>query len=101
VVSPLVKAAIHGSDPNWGRIVTALGYSGTYFEPEKIELAIGNICLVKDGHQLPFDEKEIIGALDSPEVKISLKLNLGVAQATAWGCDLSEEYVTINSQYTT
>jgi glutamate N-acetyltransferase/amino-acid N-acetyltransferase len=101
VVSPLVKAAIHGSDPNWGRIVTALGYSGVDFEPDKIELIIGDICLVKDGHQLPFDKKEIARMLDWPEVKINLKLNLGAARATAWGCDLSEEYVTINSRYTT
>ncbi len=101
VTSPLVKAAIHGSDPNWGRIITALGYSGVEFEPDKIGLSIGNICLVKDGHQLPFGRKEIIKVLDGAEVKVGLKLNLGEAKATAWGCDLSEEYVTINSQYTT
>ena len=101
VTSPLVKSAIHGSDPNWGRIITALGYSGVEFEPAKIGLSIGDICLVKDGRQLPFGREEIVKVLDGAEVKVGLGLNLGEAEATAWGCDLSEEYVTINSQYTT
>jgi len=101
VASPLVKAAVHGSDPNWGRIITALGYSGVEFEPEKIGLAIGDICLVKEGRQFLFEREKVVRALGGAEVKIDLKLNLGAAQATAWGCDLSEEYVTINSQYTT
>jgi len=101
VGSPLVKAAVHGSDPNWGRIITALGYSGVEFEPEKIDLYIGDICLVRDGHKLAFSEDEVIRVLDGAEVPISLGLNLGQAEATSWGCDLSEEYVTINSQYMT
>jgi len=99
--SPLVKAAVHSSDPNWGRIVAAVGRSGVEVVESKIDLYIGNICLVKDGHQLPFDREKVVAVLGSSDVPITLQLNLGTATATAWGCDLSEEYVTINSQYTT
>ncbi len=101
VSSPLVKAAIHGSDPNWGRIVTALGYSGVRFEPGRVDLNIGDIFILKEGRQLPFSREEVVEALKAEEVEVGLNLNLGEAEATAWGCDLSEEYVTINSQYTT
>ena len=101
VSSPLVKAAIHGSDPNWGRIVTALGYSGVGFEPDRVDLNIGDIFILKEGRQLPFSREEVVEALKAEEVEVGLNLNLGEAEATAWGCDLSEEYVTINSQYTT
>jgi len=101
VSSPLVKAAVHGSDPNWGRIVAAVGRSGVEVVESKLDLYIGNICLVKAGHQLPFDGEKVMAVLGSSKVPITLQLNLGTATATAWGCDLSEEYVTINSQYTT
>ncbi|MDI6814541.1 MAG: bifunctional glutamate N-acetyltransferase/amino-acid acetyltransferase ArgJ [Dehalococcoidales bacterium] len=101
VSSPLVKAAIHGSDPNWGRIMAAVGRSGVEVVESKIDLYIGNICLARCGHQLLFDKEEVVAILRSPEVPIRLQLNLGTATATAWGCDLSEEYVSINSQYTT
>ena len=99
--SPLVKSAIHGSDPNWGRVVVAAGRSGVDVVEAKIDLYIGGICLVKAGHPLPFNKKEVVKILDENEVSIVLNLNLRRATATAWGCDLSEEYVTINSQYTT
>ena len=101
VSSPLVKAAVHGSDPNWGRMVAAVGRSGVEVVESKIDLHIGNICLVKGGHQLPFDREKVRAVLSSNKVPITIQLNLGTATATAWGCDLSEEYVTINSQYTT
>jgi glutamate N-acetyltransferase/amino-acid N-acetyltransferase len=101
VGSPLVKAAVHGSDPNWGRVVAAAGRSGVKLVEEKIELYIGNICLLNKGCPLPFDRGEVVRLLDGSEVNITLNLNLGSAQATAWGCDLSEEYVAINSEYTT
>ena len=101
VSSPLVKAAVHGSDPNWGRIIAAVGQSGADVVEAKIDLYIGNICLLKEGCPLLFDEKAVIEILGSNEVPINIQLNLGAAAATAWGCDLSEEYVTINSQYTT
>ncbi len=101
VSSPLVKAAIHGGDPNWGRIMSAVGQSGVEVVESKIDLHIGNICLVKAGCPLSFDKEELVGILRNSEVLINLQLNLGKATATAWGCDLSEEYVTINSQYMT
>jgi glutamate N-acetyltransferase/amino-acid N-acetyltransferase len=101
VSSPLVKAAIHGADPNWGRIVAAVGRSGVEAEEAKLELYIGEIPVVKAGSPLPFDKRGLIRLLKDEEVSISLNLNLGSGKATAWGCDLSQEYVTINSQYMT
>lgn len=101
VSSSLVKTAVYGNDPNWGRIVAAAGRSGVEVVESKLELYIGNICVVKDGHRLPFDKEAVVRVLRGAEVPIRLNLNLGTATATAWGCDLSEEYVTINSQYTT
>jgi len=101
VSSSLVKAAVHGSDPNWGRIIAAVGRSGVEVMESKIDLHIGSVCLIKAGQRLPFDREEVIAVLRSNDVPISLQFNLGTATATAWGCDLSEEYVTINSQYTT
>ena len=99
--SSLVKTAVHGNDPNWGRILAAAGRSGARLVESKTDLFIGHICLVKGGNPLPFDEGKVAAALSGKEVAIVLDLNLGRAEATAWGCDLSQEYVTINSQYTT
>ncbi len=101
VSSPLVKAAIHGSNPNWGRIMAAVGRCGVEIVESKIDLYIGQVCLVRSGKPLPFSKRSLVEVLSRSEVPISLQLNLGTATATAWGCDLSEEYVTINSQYTT
>jgi len=101
VSSPLVKAAVHGNDPNWGRIVAAVGRSGVEVVESNIDLHIEDIRLVKRGKLLPFSKQSVIQVLERDEVSIGLNLNLGTASATAWGCDLSEEYVTINSQYTT
>lgn len=101
VSSPLVKAAVHGCDPNWGRIIAAVGMSSAEVVESKLDLHIGGICLVNRGSPLLFDKKKVISALVDSEVSIALNLNLGEAVATAWGCDLSEEYVTINSLYTT
>lgn len=101
VSSPLVKAAVHGSDPNWGRIMAAVGRCGVEVVESKTDLYIGDICLLRAGEPLPFEREDIIAVLGSDEVPISLQLNLGTAMATAWGCDLSGEYVTINSKYTT
>jgi len=68
---------------------------------KKIDLYLGDIGVLKGGRPLPFDERDIVAVLKGSEVPISLNLNMGGAVATAWGCDLSEEYVTINSQYMT
>ncbi len=101
VSSPLVKAAVYGNDPNWGRFMAAVGRSGVEVIESKIDLYLGNICLVRAGLPLPFDKKEVVAILGNSKVPVSLQLNLGTATATAWGCDLSEKYVTINSRYTT
>ena len=101
VTSPLVKSAVHGNDPNWGRVMAVLGRSGVEVEEAKVDLYLDDICVARAGCAVPFDEKAAVKTLDKGEVYIGLNLNLGEATATAWGCDLSEEYVTINSQYTT
>ena len=99
--SPLVKTAVHGCDPNWGRIIAAAGRSGCALVPEKSDVYIGAACLLKSGMPLPFDKKAVSALLDAPEVFLRIELNLGDYQATAWGCDLSEEYVVVNAEYTT
>jgi glutamate N-acetyltransferase/amino-acid N-acetyltransferase len=99
--SPLVKTAVHGGDPNWGRIIAAAGRSGAQFEPAGASLKIGDVKLIEKGKILNFNEEEAAAALKQEEVAIRLDLNLGDARATAWGCDLSREYVAINSDYTT
>jgi glutamate N-acetyltransferase/amino-acid N-acetyltransferase len=101
VSSLLVKAAVHGADPNWGRIMAALGRSGVEVVESKTDLYIGDIPVVKAGAPLPFSKRCLIKLLEGKEVAIGLNLNLGSGSATGWGCDLSEEYVTINSRYMT
>jgi glutamate N-acetyltransferase/amino-acid N-acetyltransferase len=101
VSSPLVKAAVYGNDPNWGRIVAAVGRSGVEVVEANIDLHLGDVGVLKKGRLLPFSEESLVQVLKQSEVPIRLHLNLGTASATAWGCDLSEEYVTINSQYMT
>jgi glutamate N-acetyltransferase / amino-acid N-acetyltransferase len=99
--SPLVKAAVHGCDPNWGRIIAAAGRSGASMIQEKADVYIGSMCLLKAGMPLPFDKKAAAKIMDCEEVSLSVDFNLGKHNAAAWGCDLSEEYVVINSEYTT
>jgi len=99
--SLLLKTAIHGNDPNWGRAVAALGRSGVGVDETRIDLYMGGVCLLRAGRPLPFDKGGVEKLLKNKEVAVVLNLNLGEATATAWSCDLSEEYVTINSQYTT
>jgi glutamate N-acetyltransferase/amino-acid N-acetyltransferase len=97
----LVKAAVHGSDPNWGRIIAAMGRSGVEIVESKTDLYLDSICLMREGRPVPFDQQGARAVLDRAEVPIRVCLNLGSGRAIAWGCDLSEEYVTINSEYTT
>jgi glutamate N-acetyltransferase/amino-acid N-acetyltransferase len=100
--SPLVKAAIHGNDPNWGRVVAALGRSGARVKEDKLDIYLNDVCVMKHGSPSVFNEADMISALRSSDsVLIRLRINLGDGRATAWGCDLSEEYVTINSAYRT
>jgi glutamate N-acetyltransferase / amino-acid N-acetyltransferase len=101
VGSSLVKTAVHGCDPNWGRVVAAAGRSGAALDPDKVELEIGGVLLFKEGAPLPFDSRKVVKHLGGKEVTIALNLHLDRAKATAWGCDLSAEYVKINAEYTT
>ncbi|MGD9117955.1 MAG: bifunctional glutamate N-acetyltransferase/amino-acid acetyltransferase ArgJ [Dehalococcoidia bacterium] len=101
ISSSLVKAAVYGADPNWGRIMAAVGMSGAEIRESKFDLYVGKIQVVKAGKALPFDESAVIKLLKEKELTFSANLNLGSGKATAWGCDLSPEYVTINSQYMT
>jgi glutamate N-acetyltransferase/amino-acid N-acetyltransferase len=101
VSSSLVKAAVHGSDPNWGRVVAAAGRSGVELITDKLELEIGGICVVSGGEPVPFEKEKVVNHMDGSEVLMKLDLNINNGKAMAWGCDLSEEYVTINSDYTT
>jgi glutamate N-acetyltransferase/amino-acid N-acetyltransferase len=99
--STLIKTAVHGGDPNWGRVIMALGQSGIDVELEKIDLSIGNVAILESGRPLPFNEASVVRALEQKDVPININLNMGKGLATAWGCDLSEEYVGINSEYMT
>ena len=101
VSSSLVKSAVHGADPNWGRIIAALGRSGADVQEEKVALYVNGVCLMEDGRPIPFHRDGVVALMQGPEVSFQVKLNLGQGRATAWGCDLSEGYVTINSAYTT
>jgi len=101
VSSALVKTAVYGNDPNWGRLLAAAGYSGAALEESKTELYIGDTCVVKGGVATDFDEKQVVNHLKDKEVIFHLDLHLGRAEATAWGCDMTEEYVKINAEYTT
>ena len=101
VSSTLVKAAIHGADPNWGRVVAAVGRSGADMDEYRIDLYLGDIQVVKEGRALPVGKREINKLLKGREINLRVNLNLGRGSATAWGCDLSREYVAINSDYMT
>ncbi len=101
VSSALVKSAIYGNDPNWGRIVAATGRSGVEIVESRIDLYLDTICLVKAGRPQPFDHAEAVKHLSQTEVFFTLNLNLGNGSAVAWGCDLTEDYVRVNSHYTT
>jgi glutamate N-acetyltransferase / amino-acid N-acetyltransferase len=101
VGSNLVKTAVFGEDANWGRVLTALGYSGEAFAPDGVELWFGHIKVFSDGEPAVHEEVEANATLAAGEVKITVRLGEGDASATAWGCDLSYEYVKINGSYRT
>jgi len=99
--SPLVKCAMHGNDPNWGRIVSAAGYAGVAFDPDKCSLALQETAVFRNGRPIAFDAAALSRKLDAPEVRVVLDCRLGTAEATCWTCDLSKEYVAINAEYHT
>ncbi len=103
VCSNLTKAAIYGHDANFGRMICALGYSGVSFDPDKIELFFeskaGRIQVCKDGISTNYSEEEASRILSEPEVTILADMKMGNETATAWGCDLTYDYVKINADY--
>jgi glutamate N-acetyltransferase/amino-acid N-acetyltransferase len=99
--SPLVKTAIHGGDPNWGRIVAALGRSGAIFTLDRCRVAIGGLVVFDRGAPETVDPERIRVALSQPRLDIAIDLGAGDGDGHAWGCDLSADYVRINADYTT
>jgi len=103
ITSSLTKAAIFGHDANWGRILCAMGYSGADFDPEKVDLffesAAGRMQIIKDGVAVDYSEEEATKILSEPEVTTIADIKMGDARATAWGCDLTYDYVKINADY--
>ncbi len=99
--SSLVKTAVHGGDPNWGRIVCALGYSGAELALDRLHLTVGGLVVFERGAGVDVDLQAVRRAFEQTEIEIVATLGLGEGSAEAWGCDLSEEYVRINADYTT
>ena len=103
VSSSLVKAAVYGHDANWGRILCAMGYGGVEFDPERVDLffesAAGKIQIIENGVAVDYSEEEAAKILSEPEVAAVADVKMGDASATAWGCDLTYDYVKINADY--
>ncbi|MDF2627355.1 MAG: putative amino-acid acetyltransferase [Symbiobacteriaceae bacterium] len=99
--SMLTKAAVFGEDANWGRVLCALGYSGATFDPARVDLWLGDLPMMKAGAPLPFDEEAALAILKEKTVVFTADLHSGTAEATAWGCDLTYDYVKINGAYRT
>ena len=103
ICSSLTKAAIFGHDANWGRILCAMGYSGAQFDPEKVDLyfesAAGKMQIIKDGVAVDYSEELATKILSQPHVTAVADIKMGEAAATAWGCDLTFDYVKINADY--
>jgi glutamate N-acetyltransferase/amino-acid N-acetyltransferase len=99
--SALVKTAIAGSDPNWGRIMCAAGYSGARFDPTKVDISVNDFVLCRKGLDVGFDEAAAKKELDRKELSLRLDLHQGTASARIWTCDLTHDYITINASYRT
>lgn len=99
--SPLVKTAIFGADPNWGRIISTIGNADYPIEPEKVSVSFGDITVFREGAPANSNLKDLTNYLEGNEIVISISLGDGPGKATGWGCDLSYDYVKINGEYTT
>lgn len=97
--SSLVKAAMYGKDANWGRIACAAGYSGALFDPDKMDIYIGDLLVARGGQGLAFDEDKAFTILSKDTVDILIDLHEGNGEAVGWGCDLTHDYVSINADY--
>ncbi len=98
--SPLWQCAIAGADPNWGRIIAALGASGANLDHNTLEVALGSVVLVRDGTPAEYDQAAAKQAVSGNEVTVNVDLHQGTAEATAWGCDLTHGYIDENTTYT-
>ena len=105
ICSSLLKAAMFGADANWGRVLCAIGYSGAAVDVTKIDVsfrsAAGEIAVCKNGAGIDFSEEKAKQILLEKEIEVLVALNSGDASATAWGCDLTYDYVKINGDYRT
>ena len=99
--SPLVKTAVHGGDPNWGRLAMAVGKSGAKVDPSKLSLKLAGAQVFRRGGPVDFDAGAVSEAMRQPEVLIEVSLGLGTSECEVLGCDLSREYIAINADYTT
>jgi glutamate N-acetyltransferase/amino-acid N-acetyltransferase len=99
--SPLVKCAMHGNDPNWGRIVSAAGLAGVPFDPDRCTLNLQGTVVFRNGQPMAFDDAKVSESLKAREVRVELSCRMGKADATVWTCDLSREYIAINADYHT
>ena len=99
--SPLVKTAVAGSDPNWGRIICAAGYSGASFNPEKVDILVNDLFLCRKGVDARFDEATARRELDLKELTLKVDLHAGRGSSRFWTCDLTRDYITINASYRT
>lgn len=99
--SNLLKSAVFGRDANWGRIICAVGYSGAKFNPEKVDIYLGDILVAQNGGAVDFSEEAATAVLAEDKVTVTVDLHAGNHRATAWGCDLTYEYVRINASYRT
>lgn len=103
ITSSLTKAAIFGHDANWGRILCAMGYSGAKFDPEQVDLffesSVGKLQIIENGVALDYSEAAAARILSQPEVTAIADIKMGQASATAWGCDLTYDYIKINADY--
>ena len=99
--SPLVKTAFFGEDPNWGRVICAVGYAGIPMVPEKTVIKFGGITVYANGLGAEFDEEALRKAMEEHDIVIDIEMGLGEESATVWSCDFSYEYVKINGEYHT
>ncbi len=97
--SPLCKTAFFGQDANWGRILTAAGYSGAIFDPLKVSIYLGDLMVCRDGCALPFDEEQALEILKKDEVTVTIDLQSGMYTDRIWTCDFSYDYIKINGSY--
>jgi len=99
--SNLFKCAVYGADPNIGRVLAAIGYSGADIDPNRVDVRIKDMLLVKNGVPVKFNSKKASSLMKEKSINITVDLKIGKFGAKAWGCDLTEKYIDINARYHT